>query len=77
MTTKNEKLEELAKLEKEAKGGESISETQNEETFVQVEEEETAQSLIDALKMIKDNGFGLYTLDKELAARVYTPATTA
>jgi len=27
--------------------------------------------------MIKDNGFGLYTLDKELAARVYTPATTA
>ena len=43
----------------------------------QVEEEETAQNLIDALKMIKDNGFGLYTLDKELAARVYTPATTA
>ncbi len=39
----------------------------------QVEEEETAQGLIDALRMIKDNGFGLYTLDKELAARVYTP----
>ncbi|HNU37333.1 MAG TPA: ferritin-like domain-containing protein, partial [Macellibacteroides fermentans] len=43
----------------------------------QVEEEETAQSLIDALKMIKDNGFGLYTLDKELASRVYSPVTTA
>lgn len=39
----------------------------------QVEEEETAQGIIDALKMIKDNGFGIYTLDKELAARVYTP----
>jgi len=39
----------------------------------QVEEEETALGIIDALKMIKDNGFGLYTLDKELAARVYTP----
>ena len=43
----------------------------------QVEEAETAQSLIDALKMIKDNGFGLYTLDKELASRVYSPVTTA
>ncbi|MCC8154663.1 MAG: ferritin [Tannerellaceae bacterium] len=41
----------------------------------QVEEEETAQGIIDALRMISDNGFGLYTLDKELAARVYTPST--
>lgn len=39
----------------------------------QVEEEETAQSIIDALKMIKDNGFGIYTLDKELGARTYAP----
>ncbi|MCD8176198.1 MAG: ferritin [Tannerellaceae bacterium] len=39
----------------------------------QVEEEETAQGIIEALNMIKDNGFGLYTLDKELATRVYTP----
>ncbi len=39
----------------------------------QVEEEETAQGLIDALKMIGENGFGLYQLDKELAARTYTP----
>lgn len=39
----------------------------------QVEEEENARTLIDALKMIGDNGFGLYQFDKELAARVYTP----
>lgn len=38
----------------------------------QVEEEETAQGYIDALKMIGDNGYGLYMFDKELAARVYT-----
>jgi ferritin len=41
----------------------------------QVEEEESAQTLIDSLRMIKDNGFGLYTLDKELAARSYTVAS--
>lgn len=39
----------------------------------QVEEEATAQSYIDALTMIKDNGFGIYTLDKELQGRAYTP----
>ncbi|MFV0538020.1 MAG: ferritin [Dysgonomonas sp.] len=39
----------------------------------QVEEESTAQGYIDALKMIKDNGFGIYTLDKELQSRGYTP----
>lgn len=38
----------------------------------QVEEEAMAQGIIDALRMIKDNGFGIYTLDKELGARVYT-----
>lgn len=38
----------------------------------QIEEEANAQELIDSLKMIKDNGFGLYMLDKELKARVYT-----
>ena len=36
----------------------------------QIEEEANAQELIDSLKMIKDNGFGLYMLDKELKARV-------
>ena len=40
----------------------------------QVEAEETAQNIIDNLKMIKDNGYGLYMLDKELGARVYTQA---
>jgi ferritin len=39
----------------------------------QVEEEATAQGYIDALKMIKDNGFGIYTLDKELTQRSYAP----
>ena len=44
----------------------------------QVEEEESARDIIDKLKLIGDNGYGLYQFDKELAARVYTPiATTA
>ncbi|MDD4033247.1 MAG: ferritin [Bacteroidales bacterium] len=42
----------------------------------QVEEEENAQNLIDALTLIGDNGYGLYMLDKELAARVYVPLAT-
>ena len=40
----------------------------------QIEEEDTAQKFINNLKMIKDNGFGLYMLDKELASRSYTQA---
>lgn len=39
----------------------------------QVEEERTVQGLIDDLGLIKDNTFGLYTLDKDLGSRVYTP----
>ncbi len=42
----------------------------------QVEEEETAQEIIKNLRLIKDNGFGLFMLDKELGARTYTPVTT-
>ena len=38
----------------------------------QVEEEKTVQDTIDNLRLIKDNGFGLYMLDKELGARTYT-----
>lgn len=38
----------------------------------QVEEEDNASQLIDKFKLIGDNGFGLYMLDQELAARVYT-----
>ena len=40
----------------------------------QVEEEENAKTIIDSLRMIGDNGYGLYTLDKDLATRVYTQA---
>ncbi len=43
----------------------------------QVEEEETAKSMIDGLKLIGSNGFGVYTMDKELAQRSYTPINTA
>ena len=42
----------------------------------QVEEEENAQNLIDNLRMLGDgSGYGLYMLDKELAARSYTQAS--
>lgn len=37
----------------------------------QVEEEETAQEMIDSLKLIGDNGFGIYTMDKELGSRTH------
>lgn len=49
----------------------------------QVEEEETAQGMVDALKLMGDNGLAIYMMDKELATRTYTPidatqgATTA
>lgn len=38
----------------------------------QIEEEENVQTIIDNLKMIKDNGYGVYMLDKELGSRTYT-----
>ena len=40
----------------------------------QVEEEESAQDIIDNLNMIKGNGYGLYMLDKELGGRTYSQA---
>jgi len=44
----------------------------------QVEEEDTARGLIDRLKLIGDNGLALYTIDQELASRVYNvPAPLA
>lgn len=46
----------------------------------QVEEEENAQALIDKFTMIGSDGVGIYTLDRELATRVYTtpaPLTNA
>ena len=39
----------------------------------QVEEESNADTLVNKLKMIGDNTSGLYLLDQELAARVFTP----
>ncbi|MDD3124352.1 MAG: ferritin [Candidatus Kapabacteria bacterium] len=41
----------------------------------QVEEEESVKEIIGKLKLLQGNGFGLYTLDNELAARVYTQAS--
>ena len=41
----------------------------------QVEEEENVQTIIDNLKMIKDNGYGIYMIDKELGQRSYNPAS--
>ena len=38
----------------------------------QVEEEDNCRTLIDKYSMIGDNGMGLYMLDQELGARVYT-----
>ncbi len=44
----------------------------------QVEEEETTQVLIDRLKLVGDNGMGLYMIDQELGARTYsTPSPLA
>ena len=44
----------------------------------QVEEEETANNMIDRLKLIGDNGMALYMFDQELAQRVYNvPAPLA
>ncbi|MCH3994370.1 MAG: ferritin [Prevotella sp.] len=40
----------------------------------QVEEEDEARDIIDKLDMIKENGFGLYMLDKELGERKYQQA---
>ena len=38
----------------------------------QVEEEESAREMIGTVGAVEDNKYGMYMLDKELAARVYT-----
>ena len=46
----------------------------------QVEEEESAQQLIDKFSLIGNDGMGIYMLDQELASRVYnvpSPLATA
>lgn len=40
----------------------------------QVEEEENATDIIRKLRLLDGNGYGMYQLDQELAARVYTQA---
>ena len=37
-------------------------------------QEQLDDLIIDNLKMIKDNGYGIYMLDKELGARKYSQA---
>lgn len=41
----------------------------------QVEEEENVQDLINKLRMVEGNGYGMYQIDQELAARTYTQAS--
>jgi len=41
----------------------------------QVEEEENARDLIAAAEAVEGNKYGMYMLDKELAARTYTQAS--
>ena len=44
----------------------------------QVEEEESARDMIHAFEAVEENKYGMYMLDKELAARVYnTPSPLA
>jgi ferritin len=41
----------------------------------QVEEEVVLNTIIDKMKLIGDNGYGLYVIDQELAARVFVDPT--
>ncbi|NVJ54016.1 MAG: ferritin [Campylobacteraceae bacterium] len=41
----------------------------------QVEEEATVKEIIDHIKLVGDNGYGLYTIDKELGSRVFNDPT--
>jgi len=43
----------------------------------QIEEEATASELLGKIKLIGDNGAGLYMIDQELATRVFTPPAGA
>ena len=43
----------------------------------QIEEEENDREIIDKLRLIGDNKSGLFMLDKDLAARTYTPLSTS
>ncbi len=41
----------------------------------QVEEEATVKEIIDHIKLVGDNGYGLYTIDKELSQRTFEDPT--
>ncbi len=41
----------------------------------QVEEESTVGEIIDHIKLVGENGYGLYTIDKELASRSFLDPT--
>jgi ferritin len=43
----------------------------------QVEEESSADEIVQKLKLIGKNGSGLFMIDRELGQRVYTPPTTS
>ena len=43
----------------------------------QVEEEDSAQKIIDKIKLAGETGPGLYMMDQELGARVFTPPASA
>jgi len=43
----------------------------------QVEEEASADAIVQKLRMVKDSPNGLFMVDKELAARVFTPPAAA
>ncbi|PLY07672.1 MAG: ferritin [Arcobacter sp.] len=42
----------------------------------QVEEEATLNTIIDKIKLVGDNGYGLYAIDQELGARVFVDPTS-
>ena len=42
----------------------------------QVEEEATVGEIIDHIRLVGDNGFGLYAIDKELASRTFIDNST-
>jgi len=41
----------------------------------QVEEEANVKAIVDTLKLVQDNGYAIYALDKELAVRVFVDST--
>jgi len=43
----------------------------------QVEEEATVSEIIDKMKIVGDNGYGLYSIDQDLATRTFVDPTAA